>query len=117
MNDRAETFDRMILSDDVPNLDVVGFLRSQFADQFSALFWRVDLDDRRIAEIELRTRNARDERPGDRDARSFRGRVGDLTRLEIPHRTADVDDAGDAGTQITREGVRQILLIIATSSL
>ena len=52
-HDWPETFDRMVLVDDVPNLDQVGFLFGQFTHELPRLIRRVDFDDRRIAKIEF----------------------------------------------------------------
>src|SRR4051812_33016157 len=92
VHDRAEFLDRTVGADYVPDLDVIRILRGKLAHKFAALLGRVDLHDRRIAEIELRTRDAGDERTGYRDAWRFRGRVRNLPHLEIPHWSADIDD-------------------------
>ena len=49
----TEAFDRMILIDDVPDLNQVRFLFGQFAHELARLIGSVDLYDRRIAEIEF----------------------------------------------------------------
>ena len=109
-HDRAEAVDRMIFVDDVPNLDQVGILRREFADELPRLFGRVDLHNRWIAEIELRTRHARDQWSGHGHARCFGRRVRDLAHFEIPKRPADIDHRGNAAAQIALERVGQIFL-------
>ena len=73
MNDGSEFLDRVLGVDDVPDLDVVGIFRGELAHQLAALLGRVDLDDGRITEIELRSRDAGNKRTGDSDARRLRG--------------------------------------------
>ncbi len=90
-HDRPEAFDRMILIDDVPNLHQIGFLLGEFAHEFSRLIGRVDLDDRRIAEIEFLARDTRDQWAGHRDARRFRRCVCSFPHFEIPKWSADID--------------------------
>ena len=51
---------------DVPDFDVIGFLLREFANEGAPLLRRIDLHDRRIAEVELRARHARNERAGHR---------------------------------------------------
>ncbi len=53
----TEAVDRMIFIDDVPNLDEIGILRGELAHELAGLIRRVDLDDGRITEIELRSRD------------------------------------------------------------
>jgi hypothetical protein len=57
-DDWPETFDRMILIDDVPNFDQIGFLFCQSPHELSCLIRRIDFDDRRIAEVEFFARDA-----------------------------------------------------------
>ena len=78
---------------DVPNLDVIRFLR---------------LHDRRIAEIELGPRHTRDQRPGRCHSRRFRGGVRALAHFEIPERPSDVENARDPGPKVARKGVIQM---------
>src|SRR5439155_4061275 len=70
----------------------------------------VDLNDRRIPKIEFLARNARDQGPGDGNPRRFSSRVGNLSDFEIPKRSADIDDAGDAAADIARECVVEMRL-------
>jgi len=57
---RSKRIDRMILVDDLPDLHEVGFLLGQFAHELARLIRAVDLDDRRITQIELLARDAGD---------------------------------------------------------
>ena len=59
-DNRAERIDRMILVDDVPNLHQIWFLFREFANEFARLIGRIDLHDRRIAEIEFLARDTGD---------------------------------------------------------
>ena len=57
-DDRTKAIDRMILINDIPNLHEIGILRGELAHEFAGLIRSVDLDDGRIAQIELWTRHA-----------------------------------------------------------
>src|SRR5207249_2835711 len=109
-DDRPETVERMIFIDDVPNLHEIGILRGEFAHEVARLIGRIDFYDRRIAKIELWSRDAGDERTGDSDARRFCGGVRDLAHFEVPKRTAHIDDRGNSAAQITCEGVVEVRL-------
>ena len=80
-------------------------MSGEFAHELPALLGCLDFHDRRIAEIELRPRDARDERAGDSNARRFGGGVRALAHLEIPHRAADIDHARDPAAEIASENV------------
>src|SRR4029077_11864217 len=64
---------------------------------------RIDLHDWWIAEIEFLARNTGDERARHGYARRFRRCVGLLADFEVPHRSADINDAGYAAANIARE--------------
>ena len=94
-----------------PHLDVVG-LACQFApDQITRRFRRHNFDDRRIAEVELRIGDHRNQRPRDGDTRRFRRSFGGVAHLEIPERAADVDDAGHAAREPNLERGGQARLV------
>ena len=59
-NDRPKRIDRMIFVDDVPNFYEIRFLLRELAHEVAGLLWRVDLQDRRVAEIEFLARDAGD---------------------------------------------------------
>jgi hypothetical protein len=72
MDHRPEFLHRVLGINDVPDFNVIGLLPRQLLDQLAALLRRLDFHNRRIAvQFELRARDARDERPGHRDARRF----------------------------------------------
>src|SRR6267142_3674916 len=84
--------DRLLLREivaglmDEPHLDVVGLALQLARDERARLVRGADLDDRRIAEVELRAVDHRDQRAGHRDAR--RGRAlqdRKSTRLNSSH--------------------------------
>src|SRR4029077_19257823 len=91
-DNRTEAVNRMILVDDVPNLHEIGILGGELAHELEGLIRRVDLDYGRIAEIELRSRDAGDQRAGDGDARRFCGCVCNLANLEIPKWPPNIDN-------------------------
>ena len=94
-----------------PHLDVVG-LACQFApDQITRRFRRRNFDDRRIAEVELRIGDHRNQRPRDGDTRRFRRSLGGVAHLEIPERAADVDDAGHTAREPNFERCGQTRLV------
>ena len=57
---RPKGIDRMIFVDDVPNFYEIRFLLRELAHEVAGLLWRVDLQDRRVAEIEFLARDAGD---------------------------------------------------------
>ena len=77
----------------------------QLPNKLTAFFRCLDFDNRRIAEIELRTANAGDERSRGGDAWRFGGGVGPGAHFEIPKWPADVDHAGDTAPEIAHESV------------
>ena len=96
---------------DKPHLDEVR-LALQFArDQRTRGFGRFDLDDRRIAEVELDPVDHRDQRTGNLYARRRSSLGGDIAHVEIPERAADVDHAGDAAGDPDLERRRQPRLV------
>src|SRR5438034_903087 len=84
---------------DEPHLDVVGLAGELAPDQVARRIRRRDLDDRRIAEVELRIRDHRNQWSRDGDARRLSYSLRGVAHLEIPERTADVDDAGHAARE------------------
>src|SRR5439155_15174141 len=72
---------------------------------------RRDLDDRRIAEVELRIRDHRNQWSRDGDARRLSYSLRGVAHLEIPERTADVDDAGHAAREPNLERGGQARLV------
>src|SRR5204862_7180353 len=102
---RRWTGGRLSRRHDVPNLYVIRLLRGELPHHFASLLRRIDFHDRRIAQIELRARDARDQWPGGGDPRCFRGGVRALAHFKIPKRPADIDHAGDPAPKIARERI------------
>ena len=108
VHDRPEFLERMLGINDEPDLYVVRRFRCQSPHHGACILRRVHLHDGRIPEIELRTRDTRNEGTGDGNPGRFRRRIRDLPHLEIPHRSPDINHAGDAAAQITRKDVIQM---------
>ena len=105
---RGEIVARLV---DEPDLDVVGLARELARTSARASSGDVDLDDRRIAEVELRASTIEISGP----ATATRGAAARLSRrvahLEVPERPADVDDARHAAREPHLERRRQPRLV------
>src|SRR4029079_18450732 len=94
-HDWPEAFDRVVVVDDVPNLDQIGFLFGQFPHELSCLIRRVDFDDWRIAKIKFFARDTRDQWAGHRHAWRSGRLIRSFADLEIPKWSANIDDTCD----------------------
>src|SRR5437764_442869 len=106
--DGPERIDWMIFVHDVPDLHQIWLLFCKFAHELARLIGSVDLYNRRITEIEFLSRDARNQRPRYGDARRFRGCVRLFADLKIPHRSTDIDHAGDAAANVARKDIVQM---------
>src|SRR5438105_12069436 len=86
-----------------PDLDVVRLPRELAPDQRPRFVSSGDLDDGRIAEIERRIVDGRDQGPGDAYPWRCRGTLRRIANIEIPERAADVDHARYAAGEIHLE--------------
>src|SRR5439155_11621942 len=115
----------MIFVDDVPDLHQIGILRGEFPHEFARSLGRVDLHNRRIAEIKLWSRYTRYQWSGHGDSWRFRGNNAPLSEpgdrqlhisirgsahLKIPKWPANIDDRRDPAAQIPCERVVQVRL-------
>ena len=96
---------------DEPDFQVVGIAFELFRDQCFRRLDGIRLDDRRIAEIELRPAHEREKGPRNRHARRGLGLRCECPHVEIPERPADVHDAGDAAREPDLESLRQPRLV------
>jgi hypothetical protein len=80
-------------------------MRGELGDELATLLRRLDLDDRRIAEVKLWPGNAGDEGPRSSHPWRFDGGVSLGAHFEIPQRATNINHACNAAPQITRERV------------
>src|SRR5439155_15376110 len=100
-HDWPETFNRVLLVDDVPNLHKIGFLFSEFAYESARLIRRVYFDDWGITLIEFFTRDARDQGPGHGHPWRFGSCIRSFANFEIPKWPVNVVHACDSTSQVS----------------
>ena len=96
---------------DEPDFQIVGIALELLRDQRISRLDGVRLDDRRIAEIELRPAHEREKGPRNRHARRGFRFPCKCPHVEIPERPADVHDTGDAAREPDLESLRQPRLV------
>src|SRR6516164_4337651 len=90
-----------------PDLEEIWLVRQLLLCELSRCFRRADLDDRRIAQVELRPVDHRSQRSRNRHAGSGRALSCRIPRLEVPERAAYVSDRGNSARQPNLEGRRK----------
>ncbi len=104
LHDRLLRREVVALLVDEPHLDVVRLAIELARDELTCSLGRGDCHDRRVAEIELRTLDHRNQGPCDRHARRSGGEDRTIAHVEVPERPADVHDARDSACEPDLEG-------------
>ena len=94
-----------------PDLDVFRLARELAPDQCPRFVGRGDLDDGRIAQIERRIVDGRDQGAGDAHSRRCRRALRRIAHIEIPEGAADVDDARYTAGEVDLESSIQPRLV------
>ena len=117
LDDRQIRCEVAVAGDNEPNLDEIGVVFELFAHQLSRHHRRIDLDDRWVADIHLRPRHGRNQRPGNSRPRRIKLFIGLVADSKIPVATTDVHNRRDTACQVATKGLPEVCLDASHFSL